>query len=238
MSHSLSHSETPFHLVGICDLWDLVCLLATTHCWADFHGAQATPPSTSRDRNSSDNSSAKNGDLKPLSVNRCAQKTSIHPKINMTGWKNTIFYRKYIFIHGWFSIVMLVFGEVSPEKCWDWKTLTHLLFENWPFEKVTFIHFRGGNLVVHIGEVVTGGSLRNPRIQREITAGYVETTDLTHELIIHWLTLLTFHSTVWLIPSRDPSTWRIIPISKCTWLITTIYKPWKGHLEGVPQPDP
>ena len=27
-----------------------------------------------------------------------------------------------------------------------------------------------------------------------------------------------------------PSTWRIIPVSK--WLVTRIYKPWKGHLEG------
>ena len=33
-------------------------------------------------------------------------------KTNMTGWKITIFNRIYIFIHGWFSIVMLVFwGE-------------------------------------------------------------------------------------------------------------------------------
>ena len=24
--------------------------------------------------------------------------------------------------------------------------------------------------------------------------------------------------------------------SGCKWLITPIYKPWKGHLQGVPQP--
>ena len=27
-----------------------------------------------------------------------------------------------------------------------------------------------------------------------------------------------------------PPTWRIIPVSK--WLVTPMYKPWKGHLEG------
>ena len=32
----------------------------------------------------------------------------------MTGWKITMFDRGYIFIHGYFSIVMLVFGGVSP----------------------------------------------------------------------------------------------------------------------------
>ncbi len=30
------------------------------------------------------------------------------------------------------------------------------------------------------------------------------------------------------------ATWRIIPVSK--WLVTPVYKPRKGHLEGVPQP--
>ena len=25
-------------------------------------------------------------------------------------------------------------------------------------------------------------------------------------------------------------TWRITPV--CEWLVTTIYKPWNGHLEG------
>ena len=32
-------------------------------------------------------------------------------------------------------------------------------------------------------------------------------------------------------------TWRIIPLSKVV-RITPIYKPWKGKLEEVPQPDP
>ena len=36
---------------------------------------------------------------------------------------------------------------------------------------------------------------------------------------------------VWL----TESTWRIIPVSK--WLVTPMYKPSKGHLEGE-QPDP
>ena len=35
---------------------------------------------------------------------------------------------------------------------------------------------------------------------------------------------------------KKNTTWRIIPVSK--WLVTPIYKPWKGHLEVVPQPDP
>ena len=39
-----------------------------------------------------------------------------------------------------------------------------------------------------------------------------------------------------LMPKVVYTTWRIIPVSKW-WVTPTIYKPWKGHLEGVPQPD-
>jgi len=35
------------------------------------------------------------------------------------GWKVTIFDRRYILIHGWFSIVMLVFWEVEGIEAID-----------------------------------------------------------------------------------------------------------------------
>ncbi len=35
---------------------------------------------------------------------------------------------------------------------------------------------------------------------------------------------------------KPPPTWRIIPGIVSSDRITAIYKQWKGHLEGVPQP--
>ena len=47
---------------------------------------------------------------------------SVHPpqkKQHGDGWKVTIFDRRYILIHGWFSIVMLVFWEVEGIEAID-----------------------------------------------------------------------------------------------------------------------
>ena len=41
-----------------------------------------------------------------------------------------------------------------------------------------------------------------------------------------------YFSNAWFIHQQELCipTWRIIPLSK--WVVTTIYKPWKAHLEG------
>jgi len=57
----------------------------------------------------------------PAEVPSQAEKNCKRPKVwtctptttNMTGWEITIFIRRYIFIHGWFSSVMLIFRGVT-----------------------------------------------------------------------------------------------------------------------------